>query len=618
MNFQSFEKIFLTSTLVVLMVACANRAQGPTGGPKDEIPPKIVKSVPLNKALNYDKKIIQVFFDENIVAEKINDQVIISPPQKTMPEIRANGKLLTVNFQDDLIDSTTYSIHFGNSIADLNEKNVYKNFKFAFATGSVIDSMGIGGTVISAENLEPVGGILVGVHPAENEKGIFEKSFERITRTDEYGRFTVDNLKGGKYRIYALQDANRDFIYQTGEVIAFNDSMIEPYTRLEERTDTIWKDTISIDTMITSLKTIVYPNDILLKSFKDTKKRQYLVKSERQLKNKFSLIFNSPQDSLPKLKLLSSVDDANTLPAFDQSVLISPTIKNDTIHYWLTDTLISRMDTLKFQVDYLKTDSLWQLQPETDTLFLTVKGQRPQVNLRKKTDTPVVAPQEFIELKTNISKSFDVYRPVIVSFSEPIDSVNLNSIQLSQKIDSTYKSIVLNWLPIDSIGMQYQIMHKWETGKDYKLKMDSAAMISIYGHVNKEYVSEFKIKAAEEYSALKIVLQAFDSLAVLQVLDSKENVVLAQQAKPKGNLFEYLTPGDYFVRLFVDQNQDGIWNTGQIEKGIQPETVYYFNKKMSLRANWEMEESWDPAYLPLLQQKPADLRKKVGTEKKKR
>jgi hypothetical protein len=274
------------------------------------------------------------------------------------------------------------------------------------------------------------------------------------------------------------------------------------------------------------------------------------------------------------------------------------------------------MDTLKFQVDYLKTDSLWQLQPETDSLFLTVKGQRTQINPRKKSDVPDVLPQEFVELKTNISKSFDVYRPVVVSFSEPIDSVNISFIQLSQKIDSTYKAIPIQWVPIDSVGLQYHITHKWETGKDYKLKIDSAACISIYGHVNKENIAEFKIKAAEEYSALKIVLQKYDSLAVLQVLDSKENVVMSQQAQPKGNLFEYLTPGDYFVRMFIDKNGDGIWNTGQIVKSLQPETVYYFNKKMSLRANWEMEESWDPTNLPLLQQKPTDLRKKVNVKKK--
>lgn len=114
-------------------------------------------------------------------------------------------------------------------------------------------------------------------------------------------------------------------------------------------------------------------------------------------------------------------------------------------------------------------------------------------------------------------------------------------------------------------------------------------------------------------SALKIILQKYDSLVVLQVLDSKETVVQTQKAKPKGNLFKYLKPGDYFVRLFVDNNQNGLWDPGDLEKRRQAEAVCYFNKKMTLKANWEIEESWNHLDPAMLNKKPEELLK----EKKK-
>ena len=144
--------------------ACANKAQGPTGGAKDTTPPRVLKSFPENGSLNFSKKQIQVDFDEIISIDKPAENVIISPPQLTPPDVKSYGKKLSVNFNEDLLDSTTYSINFGNAIVDLNEKNALKNYVFAFSTGNEIDTLKIGGTVIDAENLNPLPGIFVGIY----------------------------------------------------------------------------------------------------------------------------------------------------------------------------------------------------------------------------------------------------------------------------------------------------------------------------------------------------------------------------------------------------------------------------------------------------------------------
>lgn len=121
------------------------------------------------------------------------------------------------------------------------------------------------------------------------------------------------------------------------------------------------------------------------------------------------------------------------------------------------------------------------------------------------------------------------------------------------------------------------------------------------------------MKTPEDYSALKIKLLPFDSLVVLQVIDAKEAMVQQQPALQGGNRFEYLKPGDYFVKLFVDANQNGKWDTGELQHRRFPEKVYYFTKKLTLKANWELEEQWDYKATSNPYAKPEDLVKKKKT-----
>ena len=191
-------------TISFLVYACANRGSGPTGGPKDTTPPKVMKSTPLNGSLNFKKKQIEILFDEMVSIEKPNENIIISPPQQKPPDVKSYGKSIVVNFNENLIDSTTYSINFGNGIVDLNEKNALKNYLFSFSTGNQIDTMMISGTVINAEDLNPLPGIIVGIYRETEDSVFFKKPFLRIGRTDETGRFSISNMKKGKYKIFAL------------------------------------------------------------------------------------------------------------------------------------------------------------------------------------------------------------------------------------------------------------------------------------------------------------------------------------------------------------------------------------------------------------------------------
>jgi len=380
-------QIFLFTILIFAVGSCANRAAGPTGGPKDSIPPVVVRSSPINGAVNFKKKDIQVYFNENITLDKVSENVVVSPPQKTQPIVRANAKVLSVSLQDELQDSTTYSILFGNAIVDLNERNPLENYVFSFATGDEIDSLQIAGRLLNAENLDPMSGVFVGIHDNLNDTAILGDQFKRIAKTDSEGKFTIQNIKNGQYKLYALSDLNRDFKYQPGESVAFYDSIITPEVRLEQRIDTIWSDSVTVDTIHMFSQTVFTPDDILIKLFKETKKRQYLVKSERTDSKYFQLFFNDKQDSLPQITPLNF--------DVDTRFLVQKSGQLDSLTYWIPDAAVYNQDTLTLTVEYLKTDSLFNYVSTVDTLNLFQR--KPRQTSRGKSEEEVVEEQKPLE-----------------------------------------------------------------------------------------------------------------------------------------------------------------------------------------------------------------------------
>lgn len=597
-NIQTMKRIYYLLFLLVsgwTLWSCANKAQGPTGGPKDETPPRVMRSIPENGAVNHTKKQIQIVFDENVTVEKVSENVIISPPQAKQPAIKTNLKVLTVTFEEELLDSTTYTIDFGNAIVDLNEKNPLKSYRFAFSTGTEIDTLQIAGKLINAENLNPVSGVIVGIYNEQDDSVFSKKPFLRIGKTDETGSFTIGNIKPGNYKLFGLGDTNRDYKFQPGESLAFHDSIVVPTVEITEKRDTVWLETEEIDTIKITRTSKLLPEDLLLRYFKEDKKRQYLVKSERASKYNFSLIFNAPQTDIPRIEPIN-FEWAN-------KHLVQKSNKLDSLTYWLTDSTVWNVDTLMMAVHYQITDSVFQMVNQTDTLSLAQRGSRTPQRGRQEQANGI----EQLSFSHNISGTFDLYNPVYIRFKEPLASIDTAGIDLSLRVDTLLKPLKVNWQQADSSKMVYTISHKWESEKTYELKIDSSTFTSIYGNKSDIYTGVFKIRSLDEYSAVRMNLAEYDSLVVFQILDTKDVVLATKPATPKGTLFEYLKPGDYYVRMFIDRNQNGKWDTGNLSTRTQPEEVYYYNKKLTLMKNWEFEEIWDYKATPLLQQKPAEL-----------
>ena len=589
-------KIAVTLIAALVFYSCANRGQGPQGGPKDELPPKVMKSSPAQNSVNVKNGRVEIDFDENVNLKDIVKNVIISPPQRQNPEITSYGRRVNVQFKDTLLSNTTYSIDFGSAIVDNNEANVLKNYVFSFATGSEIDTLQIAGTLLNAEDLNPLQGITIGIYDDLNDTAFIRKPFLRIGRTDETGHFTVSNVRNGKYRVYALNDLNRDYFLQKGEGLAFDEKSYQTGFEFITKPDTVWKDSLTIDTIRFVPATRFLPDDVVLKYFKDNFKRQYLAKSERTEPHLINMIFNTVSEELPEIRPLNI--------NWDNKMLLQKNATLDSLSLWLTDSALINTDTISLEVKYLKSDSAFKLQPQTDTVRFMMR--KPA---KKPTTTKAAKKKEFLNIMTNLSSQFDVYRPVVLNFTVPIKIYDVAKIHLSQLVDTVLTPIPFKLEKKDSIGMTFEINHKWIPETTYQLVVDSAAFFSIYNLQNDNLKNELKIKSLDEYSSLKLFLADYDSTAVFQVMSKDDKLVRTAPIVKGGTKVEYLQPGDYFVRMNLDRNQKGKWDPGNYFENLQPEEVYYYEKKLTLIKNWEFEETWDYKAIPLVKQKPQELKK---------
>ena len=613
--------------LVIIGYSCASMGT-PDGGPYDEMPPKFVGSNPGMRAVNVKNQKIELEFDEFIKLEKAAEKVVVSPPQLEQPEIKVVGKKVALELFDTLKDATTYTIDFSDAIVDNNEGNPMGHFTYSFSTGGTIDTMEVSGTVLNAADLEPIKGIQVGLHKNLNDSALTTLPFDRVSRTDSRGHFIIRGVAPGKYRIYALMDGNQNYLYDSKtETVAFSDSIIIPSMMPATRQDTIWKDTLTIDTIKTVGYTRFMPDDIILRAFKEENTRQYFSRSQRDKENHFILKFSAKADTLPTLTGLNF--DAK------DAFIIEPNEGNDSICYWIKDSLVYQMDTLAVQMDYLYTDSLEQLVPKRDTIYLANKLTREQREKlakkeaeekekeRKKKEKKGEQIEEekpsFLTMNVDAPSAFDINQNIVLSFEEPVAKIDTSAIHMSVKVDTVWQETPFLFMADSVQPRKYNLLAEWEPEKEYQLKIDSAAIVGLYGlHTNK-VEQTVKVKKLDEYGTLLFNLEGAPSTSIVELLDNGGKVLRQQRITSENTAdFYYLAPNTkFYIRLFNDRNGNGKWDTGNVKQGVQPEEVYYFPKVWEMKANFEFEETWNIHAVPVDKQKLDEIKKQKPEETKK-
>ena len=640
MRSTSTMRFLFLMVVAAFLAACASMGR-PEGGPRDEDPPVFVRSNPMPGQVNVKGTKITVDFDENIALEDAMNKIVVSPPQRTTPMFTSNAKRVTVELRDSLIPNTTYTIDFADAIKDLNVSDILDGLAVDFSTGDSIDTLRISGMVFEARNLEPAQGMLVGVYSNLSDTAITTLPLERITKTNQLGQFTVRNLKPGPYRIFALTDNNRDYHWGRSEDIAFYDVTLTPSTQPITVSDTIETED-GRDSVYTHPGTRYLPDDILLTWFNEGYSAQYLSEYERPERRQLKFQFGTKADTLPILKLINthrSGEDISKWSVLDANATL------DTLTYWITDSSLIELDTLLLEARYLRTDTLDKLSLTTDTLRFVMRGEKSrkreeerrlkeeeenrkkEEKLRKelgdsayRVDSLSRLPKPpTIDFKAASGSTQELNLPLRLSSGTPIASFDTTAVHFEMMPDSS-------WLPAPPIHiirpdslrpMEFKADYKWQEGTKYKLKIDSGAIIDVYGVPNSEFTHEFTTKKLSDYSTLSFNLQGLDGRpAIVEVLNSGDNVVAMAPVKGSSVTVEYLNPGTYYARLFIDADSNGVYTTGNLLDSLQPEEVYYYPKKINLKKNWGVEQTWDINELPIDQQKPMEIKKNKPKKKK--
>lgn len=588
---------------VLILTACASIGR-PEGGRRDEEPPVFVRSTPAPGAVNVDGRRLSIYFDENVQLEDAFNKVVISPVQLEAAQISANGRRVSVELRDTLKPDMTYTIDFGDAIKDLNEGNVLDGFAIDFSTGTTLDSMRVSGIVLGASNLEPAQGVLVAAYSNLSDTAVRTLPPDRIARTNQLGQFTIRNLAPGTYKVYMINDINRDWHWDRSEDVAYLDELIVPSTKAITVTDTLYSST-GEDSLTTRDGVQYLPNDILLNWFNEDYKAQYLKEYARPDRRRVTLELGAPADSLPELRIVDGPRDTSLAGlTSDKWATTVASLTKDTITVWLTDTMVMNTDSLRLSVKYQKPDSLDRLVWTTDTLRFFYKAPRRS---KKEIEADTLPPAKDVlkvELKLNGGVQ-EVYNPLKISIDQPLLSLDTSAVRLELMVDTLWTPIKGWTIEPDSVNPVHlkKIRQNWKPGEKYRFSVDSAAIVSLFGEHNKPISTEFTVRKLDEYSNLVFVMPGVDSTGIVELLNSSDEPVKAVPVVDGRADFRYLAPNTYYARMYFDTNGDGKWTTGKLDS-IQPEEVAYYPKKLVLKSNWDVEQTWDIYEVPLDQQKP--------------
>ena len=648
---------FLLAACVACLVlaACANIG-APEGGPRDYTPPRILKTSPELNAVNFKGNKVEIAFDEIIQIRDQQKNVVISPAQKNQPAIKNLGKKIVVEFRDELLPNTTYTIDFSDAIEDNNEGNRITSYAFSFATGDVIDTLQVSGIVLRAKDLEPMQHVLVGIHSNLDDTTFTSQPFERISRTNDKGEFTVRGLKPGSYHIFALNDMDGDYKMTRSEDYAFLDEVIVPAVQEYSSQDTTFTFDHRVDTIVTASHFDYLPNDIFLPMFNENVKTLYLKKAERQGRNKIFVQFGAPTE-LPQLTIINPQNYSADWYRLERNET------NDSIFYWITDSTLIKTDSIQAQLQYLKSDVEGNLVMTTDTIKLNARTTNSELKaiaekkkereswkkdlekLEQRRDKLVAEGKDATEaeedikalreklvdkkepLKFNLFKTgtLDVTDSIGFIFDVPLDTIVQDRVRLERmEPDSSWTHINAPLVKVSETNIKrYFLDVPLQADANYRITVDSLALTSVYGLTNDSTGFAFKVKSLDEYGDIVLHVNSTDS-AFVELLDNQDKPIRTLKVQGGTVHFEHLLPGSYYVRLIKDANLNGVWDPGSYEKHLQPEEVYYYPdaRKLRVRKNWTSEETWNIYEAPVNMQKPENIvrnkpeRKKDLLEKK--
>jgi len=510
-------------TVMLLFWGCANVVP-PTGGERDALPPGLLRAVPENGTLFFNKREIRLDFDEYVKLQNPSN-IQFTPALDGKPAFEVRYGTLFIDLgPDSLRTNTTYTINFGDALTDLNEGNKLQNFRYVFSTGSYLDSLEVSGVVLSAEKREPQENILVALYPEDyGDSAIYAKKPFYYTKTNKAGRFALENLKAGRYVVWVFKDEDSNLKYNITEEAAFADEMLV-------------LDTLDADSL----------RFLLIKDLRANLRLQERRSTEN---GAAKFVFSSAPDSL-EISLLDSLGGEVFVERMQDSVFF--------YHRHTT------ADSLFFRVAYAN---------RVDTVRINQRKQQPvtmsQLTLRKNNQPSVLEP-----LKLTATRPFSALFDTSAVFWAYDTLTNV-------KIPFTWKiaGVQLEITPELIENKRYEIFIGQGALKDwFGSAVDSFRFT--FSSVSPDAYGDLVVEGLD---SLPEGITHIDLLS-----EGYELIQRMKLANDKKLTFQKLRPLTYRIRFFADLNDNEQLDLGSILTRTQPESLWYLSETAKLRANWEV------------------------------
>ncbi len=518
-----------------MLASCANQTT-PTGGPKDDTAPKLLTSNPSNNSKNFNKALLEFEFDEDIQTNNPNEEILITPTvgKKTKFMVKRNKLIITPELPWK--ENTTYNINFRDGVQDITERNRPENLQIAFSTGPEIDSLYIKGTIREALKETVPENITVALYQSDTFN-IYRHVPTYFTKSNKKGEYQINNLKEGAYTLYAFHDKNKNLKV---------DSRSEKFGFLATP--------VTLDTSYRRKKYEVRTMQV------DTRYPKVMSIRNSEIKSRIRL--NKPIDSLV-------IERQN----------------HDTISYHYVDNQaeidiyhhLHNTDSIPIRLQ--ATDSVSQ---QLDTVIYVKKAEAKFI----KEDFKFSQLSEIVDYATK--KTVIEY-----AFNKPLQFINLDSIYI--QLDSiTRTTLSKTNLLVNSIKkratMSFPI--KTDTATKYTLHLGKGAFISNESDSSKSLKTSIQVKNKEDLGTLLIEVNTTVRKYIIELID-KDGNTRASIKNVKKHTFHNIEPGDYKLKIHIDENDNGQWDPGNILNTKDSEKIEFYKNSegkytFPIRANWEV------------------------------
>ncbi len=517
-----------------LLISCSQQIP-PTGGKRDVITPKLLSSIPINKQTNYKGKSVELFFDEYIVAENLQQKLIVTPDMGEY-DVKSLSKGIKLTFKKQPPKDRTYSLSFGDAIKDFSEKNPAKNLRLVFSSGPVIDSAFVSGKITDIQTNKPLLDILVGLYKHSDTLNPEKIKPTYFTRTDSAGNFSIENIQPDTtYKIIAIDDKNRSMTFNAKvEKIGYlSDSIvIKPSTQMSG---------VRIPLYYVNYLPIKY------KTGASKKPNIYEISYDRGIL-KTDVSFQNKADSIPYFQPTTNelrfYNTKNHKDSIAVKISVSDSLGNK----------VERIQKIKFREGKV-------LAKEKEVLTVA-----------KNLTAPLIEPNNIV---------------YTLSFNKPLSVLKTENIKMYS--DSLKEEKLI---PTDLIWENQNtiltITKKFSAKKELKINIPKGTFISVEGDTLAAITDKLGIMEAENYGLLNGEVIKPPTSFFVELLDENFKVIKTLYNQ-KSFRFEYIKPASYHLRVIIDSNENKKWDGGNYKTKLQPEAIYFYPVLIKVRKNFEIE-----------------------------